>query len=233
MILRISILRRLVICSVPLILLTFFIAQVRADIAIGGTRVIYPGNKKETGVSISNLKGNDVYLIQSWIEDGDANRKAPFIVTPPLFRINAGEENQLRIIRTGGELPQDRESLFWLSVKAIPAMTESNSVNVLQVVVKSRLKMFYRPDGLSDEPTSAYRQLNVFSEGKKLRIENPTPYFVTFFSLKVNGVEIKEADMLPPKSHIYFTPPGGRVSTVSWQTINDYGGISREEHRQL
>ncbi|MDI8993129.1 fimbria/pilus periplasmic chaperone, partial [Salmonella enterica subsp. enterica serovar Anatum] len=41
---------------------------------------------------------------------------APFMVTPPLFRLNGGQKNVLRIIRTGGNLPEDRESLYWLDI---------------------------------------------------------------------------------------------------------------------
>jgi P pilus assembly chaperone PapD len=52
-------------------------------------------------------------------------------------------------VRTGGSLPEDRESVFWLNVKSIPATDDSvPHNNVLQVVVKSRLKLFYRPAGL-------------------------------------------------------------------------------------
>ncbi|MFS1539134.1 MAG: fimbria/pilus periplasmic chaperone [Candidatus Phlomobacter fragariae] len=39
-------------------------------------------------------------------------KKPPFIVIPPLFRLDAGRENILRIMRPGGDLPLDRESFF-------------------------------------------------------------------------------------------------------------------------
>ncbi len=208
--------------------------QAQAGIVIGGTRVIYDGDKKETAASVRNPEKSGVYLVQSWVDSGDQGSKAPFIVTPPLFRINPGEENMLRIVRTGGNLPQDRESVFWLNVKSIPATDDSQPrTNVLQVVVKSRLKLFYRPAGLEGQPESAYHQLSVARSGNRLTVSNPTPYYVTLFTLKVDGQEIKEADMVPPKGNANFTLPLASASSVTWQAISDYGGISQTESRKL
>ena len=203
-------------------LLALFIVQAQA------------GDKKEASASIRNPEKSGVYLVQSWVDNGERGGKAPFIVTPPLFRINPGEENMLRIIRTGGNLPPDRESVFWLNVKSIPATDDSMPHNnVLQVVVKSRIKLFYRPAGLDGHPEAAYRQLSVAHSGNHLTVSNPTPYYVTLFTLKVDGKEIKSADMVPPKGSVSFTLPSATASSVSWQVIIDYGGVSQIESRQL
>ncbi|MCM7587702.1 molecular chaperone [Enterobacter chuandaensis] len=216
------------------ILLAFFATSVQAGIVIGGTRVIYNGDKKETSVSINNTSKTDVYLVQSWVDAGSKSQKAPFIVTPPLFRINPEEENMLRIVRVGGALKQDRESVFWLNIKSIPAINgDTSQTNTLQVVIKSRLKLFYRPDGLEGRAEDAWQKLNVTRSGKVLTINNPTPYFVTLFSLKVDGREIEEADLLPPEEDVRFTLPSANGSSVSWQAINDYGGISPSVSRRL
>lgn len=217
-----------------LCVLTLSALNTQAAISIGGTRVIYNGGKQEASVPINNPGKNDVYLVQSWVENNDnGNDKVPFIVTPPLFRIEANEENILRIVRAGGNLPEDRESVFWLNVKSIPAMDTSKMDNVLQVVVNSRIKLFYRPAKLPGLPVEAYQKLTFSRSGGKLKVNNPTPYYITFFSLKVGEHEIKEADLAPPKSSISYALPGGGSGNVSWQTINDYGGISKTETRPL
>lgn len=214
--------------------LALFTSQAQAGIVIGGTRVIYPGNKTEVAVSIRNPQKSTVSLVQSWVENGDKTHTAPFIVTPPLFRINPGEENMLRIVRTGGSLAEDRESQLWLNVKSIPAINDSQPQNnVLQLVVKSRLKLFYRPPGLEGDPINAYRQLSFTRNGSQLSVSNPTPYFVTFFTLKIDGHEIPEAENVPPKGSATFSLPAVTASTVTWQAINDYGGISQAESRKL
>ena len=214
--------------------LAFLSVQAQAGIVIGGTREIYDAEKKETSDSVRNPERTGVYLVQSWVDSGEQGGKVPFIVTPPLFRINPGEENMLRIVRTGGNLPQDRESVFWLNVKSIPASDDSQlRTNVLQVVVKSRLKLFYRPAGLEGQPESAYHQLSVARSGNHLTVSNPTPYFVTLFTLEVDGQEIKEADMVPPKGSVSFTLSSASASRVTWQAISDYGGVSQTESRRL
>jgi P pilus assembly chaperone PapD len=216
------------------LLLALLCGPAESGIVIGGTRVIYNGDKKEASLSIRNPNKSNVYLVQSWVDSGEQGRKAPFIVTPPLFRINADEENLLRIIRTGGGLAQDRESVFWLNVKSIPAMDDSVArSNMLQVVIKSRIKLFYRPGGLPGEPGSAYQNLRFTHRGNRLTVTNPTPYYVTLFTLKVDGKEVKDIDMVPPLGNASFTLPSAAVSRVSWQAISDYGGVSRVEHRPL
>lgn len=213
-------------------MLASFAAQ--AGIVIGGTRVIYNGDKKETSAAIRNPDQSGVWLVQSWVDSGVKGSKAPFIVTPPLFRINAGEENILRIVRTGGGLPEDRESVFWLNVKSIPATDDSKPHNnVLQVVVKSRLKLFYRPAGLEGQPETAYHHLSVARSGNRLTVSNPTSYYISLFTLKVDGREIKEADMVPPKGSVTFPLASATASTVTWQAISDYGGVSQTESRKL
>jgi len=67
--------------------LLFMTTSVQAGIVIGGTRLIYEGNKKEASITINN-PDKLPYLIQSWIDgellSGQSKAdKAPFIATPP------------------------------------------------------------------------------------------------------------------------------------------------------
>lgn len=54
-----------------------------------------------------------------------------FVITPPLFSMQGKKENTLRIINaTNHQLPGDRESLFWVNVKAIPAMEKTRRMRI-------------------------------------------------------------------------------------------------------
>ena len=55
------------------------------------------------------------------------------------------DKNLERIVMTGS-LPQGQESLFWLNIKAIPSA--SKQMNSLQIAVKTRIKLIYRPEAL-------------------------------------------------------------------------------------
>ena len=96
--------------------------------------------------------------MQSWVNaDLEGNVKAPFTVTPPLFRLNGGKENTLRVVKTAQALPEDRESVFWLSVKTVPPEAEGKG-NHLQIAVRTRIKLFYRPASLVGLPEEAAKR---------------------------------------------------------------------------
>lgn len=198
-----------------------------AGVVVGGTRVVYEGAKKETSISVRNPEKATPYLIQSWIEDVSAagTKQASFIMTPPLFRLDGGQENVLRIIRTGGDFPKDKESVFWVNIKSIPASEQSDN-NQLQISVKTRIKLFYRPAELSGNAADAYKALTFTRSNNQLTVKNPSAYYVSFYRVSVGGKEIKDAGMVAPQNSMTWTLPVGATGPVDWQAINDYGGIS-------
>lgn len=205
-----------------------------AGVVIGGTRVIYDSGKKESSVTVRNPEKTAPYLIQSWVENAvstDAS-KPPFIITPPLFRLDAGQENTLRIVHTGGQLPTDRESLYWLNIKSIPSTVKSEQ-NQLQISVKTRIKLIYRPSALAPNADEAYKAITFSRQGNQLQVKNPTAYYIAFFSVTVGGKEIKDAGTVAPFSNLSWPLPAGAAGQVNWQTINDFGGITPAEHQAL
>lgn len=205
-----------------------------AGVVVGGTRVVYDGSKKEASISVSNPEKQTPYLIQSWVESASdaATAKAPFIVTPPLFRLDAEQENVLRVVRTGGRLPEDKESVFWMNIKSIPASDKPES-NALQISVKTRIKLFYRPAGLTGNAAEAYKSLTFARQGNELHINNPTPYHVSFFQVTVGASELKNAGMVAPHGSLNLPIPAGAQGVVRWKAINDYGGITSESNAPL
>ncbi len=158
----------LAVALLPLALMT-----ANAGVIIGGTRVIFEGAKKEATINITN-PDNTPYLIQSWIDMQDGvSGKTPFIITPPLYRLDGGQKNLERIVMTGS-LPQEQESLFWLNIKAIPSA--SQQMNALQIAVKTRIKLIYRPDGLrASTPEEQATKLTWQQSGNAIQVNNPTP----------------------------------------------------------
>ena len=121
-----------------------FAAQ--ASVVVGGTRVIFDGTQKSTTVSVQN-KDNVTNIVQSWISvvDAASPAKDSFITTPPLFRLKSGEQGFVRILRSGKPLAEDRESMFWLNIKGIPAMENAPDKNMVQFAINSRIKLIFRP----------------------------------------------------------------------------------------
>ncbi|EPR9319831.1 fimbria/pilus periplasmic chaperone [Escherichia coli] len=198
-----------------------------AAVALGATRVIYPANQKQVLLPVTNNDPASVYLIQSWIENAGDQKDTQFVITPPLFSMQGKKENTLRIINaTNHQLPGDRESLFWVNVKAIPAMEkDQKNENTLQLAIISRIKMFYRPTNLAMAPEEAPAMLRFRRSGSKLTLINPTPYFITVTNMKAGNSNLPNT-MVPPKGEVSVDIPHAATGDISFQTINDYGALT-------
>lgn len=201
----------------------------QAGIIVGGTRLIYDSGKKESSIKISNPDKN-LYLVQSWVDTDVQNKsasaeKAPFIVTPPLFRLDSNQQNILRVVRAGGNLPENKESLFWLNIKSIPFAEKKE--NTLQIAVKTRIKLIFRPAGIKSNLDAAAKTLTWKRSGNKLQVTNPSAHYITFFNAKINGTVLNNVNMVAPQSSASFDLPGHVTAGVlNWQFINDFGGTS-------
>lgn len=213
-----------------IILLLMIAAPARAGVVTQAIRVIYYSNNREEAVLLKNTDQREPFLVQSWVDnkgpDGTEKElsKPPFVVTPPLFRLNPDAENSLRLVYTGAALPADRESVFWLNVKAIPRAVEGEQ-NLLQVAVKSRIKLFWRPEALRNAPESvpAFQR-----DGQTLKVTNPGPRFITFQHLDIGGVSVDTTNqMVPPFGSACYALPGNVAGgELHWKTINDSGGAT-------
>ncbi|MGH8053066.1 MAG: fimbrial biogenesis chaperone [Stenotrophomonas sp.] len=205
-----------------------------AGVVINGTRVVYPEQAREVTVQLQNT-GEAPSLVQVWVDSGDARQTpdtsdAPFVLLPPIARIEAGRSQAVRLMFSGAQLPETQESLFWLNVLDVPPSPEPSAEeqNFLQVAFRSRVKLFYRPRALQGEANEAPAALLWRLDGNRLRVENPTPYHVSFSEIHVgtgtSESEIKEKSVMlaPGKSQEF--PASAGVTQVRFSTINDYGG---------
>lgn len=199
-------------------------------------RVIYPEGEKQGVTLTAYNKSPASYLMQSWINpvdpatgDVDLSRHGtpvmPFIVTPPLARLEANGELALRIRRNDMPLPRDRESVFFISMKALPAQQPDGEQMVMTVV--SSIKLFYRPAGLAKRAVADMAPKLTFSRsGDQLTAINPTPYWLTFSRLAVGQVALDKPAlrlMVPPFGRQSYTLPATASGKVSWQLIDEDG----------
>jgi fimbrial chaperone protein len=193
--------------------------QASAAVSVGATRVIYDSAAKEANLSVSNRGEDAPYLVQSWVSaygTQTENSVEGFLVTPPLFRLDGNSENVLRILYTGSQsLPQDQESLFLMNVKAIPAMSqEQTAQNVLQIALKTSIKLFYRPAGLK----------GTLKEATANVAWHPSGFNLVVSELKVNDVATADIpDVIRPAEQRQLdvaAEPGDRI-TLSY--IDEYG----------
>ena len=97
-------------------LLSWWTSAGQAGVIIHGTRVVYPAEQQEVVVRLEN-RGNRPALVQTWLDSGDrhstpATALTPISVSPPIFRIEPGQQQALRLRYTGEPLTEARERLF-------------------------------------------------------------------------------------------------------------------------
>lgn len=208
---------------------------VQANIVVGGTRLIFDGNKKETSISVEN-KEDKANLVQSWLTpvDKDSPSKEAFIITPPLFRLDAGQKNVLRIVRSGLTIPENKESMYWLNIKGIPS-TEEDDKNVLQIAINTRIKLIYRPATLTKiVPEDVADKIQWYREDDKLQIKNSSPYYMNFSEIRIGAHVLDKIVFVPPfSSESVQLPKGIKDNVVSWKIINDYGRVGESHTTSL
>ncbi|HGW5418404.1 fimbrial biogenesis chaperone [Pseudomonas aeruginosa] len=211
-----------------------------ANVVIAGTRVIYQADKKEVTLQLSNV-GSQPALVQTWVHGKDDARlpddsEAPFMVMPPITRIGPGRSQTLRITYTGEPVPEGRESVYWLNVLDIPPRpTDIGAKNYLQVSIRSKIKLFFRPAELQGSPSTAAGQLEwslSTRAGKTvLKVTNPSLYYVSLSSVELDlGAHLLSAGsgMVAPGQALEL-PLDGTVrseqgkATVRYTWINDHG----------
>ena len=221
-----------------------------AGVVILGTRVVYPSDARDVNVRLSN-NGEVPSLIQAWIDDGKPSAspeslKVPFVVTPPLARVDPGKNQNLRIVFTGSGLPADKETLYWLNVLEIPPKAPDGT-NSLQFAVRTRIKIFYRPSQLKNGAAAAVGtvqwSISRTGIGKNYTVEarNPSPFYVSMSNVRlVAGESAVGKSMnvtLPPGETERFEIPESDAAGTStptairYQMIDDYGAFIDGEKR--
>lgn len=193
-------------------------------ITLGGTRIIYPAGAKQASISVRNTSTNAAYLVQSWTENANGEKSADFIVTPPLYVSNGGDENMLRLMYSGPSLPSDRESLYYFNSRAVPSIDKNKAENksVLMLATTTRIKLFVRPAGLKPTADKAPDLLKFNRIGNQLEIDNPSPYYLTLVKMNINGRKVEDI-MVSPKSQANIALSAGDGNVLNFSTMTDYG----------
>jgi chaperone protein EcpD len=212
----------------------FAVNQAMAGISLSSTRLIFDGKHKEAGITVRN-SGADV-LIQSWVDTDNGEASVPFAVTPPLVRVSDGEQQILRVIYEGTGMPGDRESVVWLNVQEIPQSVKT--ANTLQLAVRQRIKVFFRPAGLTNTayqaPTELIWRLTERAGKSVLVVSNPGLYHVSIADITVQSGATREhpfdSMMIAPGEQKEFAlkqlHPASSAH-LSFSSINDYGARDR------
>nr|WP_246550909.1 molecular chaperone [Photorhabdus caribbeanensis] len=204
-----------------------------AGISLNKTRVIFTQGERAQTLTVVNTT-HQAWLVQVRITEDQEKTAPAFVVTPPLFRLEANSQNSLRILPTFNQppFPVDRESLGYVQMNAIPATQQMMGEHIREqasMSVGMRIKFFWRPRNLPLLPEEAYGQLRFQSQPDGIEACNPSPYFLSLDSLTLDGQALdlnRYPSMIAPQDCVTYAGLVGKKS-VNWSMINDYGGVSK------
>ena len=184
--------------------------QTQAAITIDASRVIYSGKDKSASLKINNRSSKN-YIVQTWLDTGPETPSSglPIVATPPLVKLRPEQSAQLRFIYSGTGLPADRESLFWVNIQEVPPAPEEN--NILQFAIRTRLKLFYRPQGIATSLPKAVEKLHITVINAEA-IDNKGKIY-----------PLKNFMLLPYSHHAVNIASMQRLHKMKY--INDYGAV--------
>ena len=211
-------------------LITTTEAAAQGGIRLNQTRIIVSDINDIQPLTVTN-SANNSYLIQTRVvKNPGEDSAAPFFVTPPLFVLKSDSRQLLRIVpQELGALPTDRESVFYLSVLAIPARhNKDNAPLQLSLGLRLTLKLFYRPPALAMPPDAVSCNLRFRTGAQGVEVYNPTPYHQTFGRLVFDRKPVyldSLPSMVAPFSSQHYAL-NHRATQAGWQLITDFGGLS-------
>ncbi|KFK92911.1 MULTISPECIES: molecular chaperone [unclassified Serratia (in: enterobacteria)] len=221
------------------------ITLAQASLTVGGTRLIYLESAKEVKVPLSNPESAEK-LAQAWVDDGNPETSpdsadVPFLIIPPLTRIEGKGTHRLQLIFTQQKnLPKDRESLFWFNVLDIPPLKTAQTQNYVELAYRTRIKLFYRPSALTGSVGQAAEsivwQLITDAKGYRLKGINSSPYYVSLNRVTLNNAGQRysqEGEMIAPAGSTEFILPelptfSAEKASIEYEWIDDYGAIHHQ-----
>lgn len=230
-------------CAATVALVSVISLSAWASVTMTGTRIIYRGDARSVDVQLTN-KGNFPFIVQTWFDEGNVNdgpdskRNIPFVASPPSFRMQPNAGQVVRVSHSGTRrLPQDRESVFYFNFQQIPPSNIGGSAgagqNKMLVVLRNRVKLFFRPAQLGNPPASLLSTMKVTSTRNGQRtgviITNTQPFYLNLSRVQLSAggnTQQAQAEMVAPLSSRTFwfnrAVPAGR-NTVKVTLINDQG----------
>lgn len=203
-------------------LLTLFLSSnvSQAAVVLNASRVVMEGTT-EKAITFDNTSDSP-FIVQV---EADKKGEPDFIAMPPVFKIKekGGQTVKIKLLSTA--LPQDKESLFYLNFTQIPGTKkEANSESQLSIIIKSRLKVIYRPKAVNvfsakEESKVAYR-----IQSGKIVVSNDSPNVLSIRNISnEKHVLAENITLMPGKDFSVSLKDKSINGPLKAVMLNDYG----------
>lgn len=212
-----------------------------AGIMPSQSRIIYHAQDKDRSLMLANTNDYPV-IVQNWIDKGEGtpeSKNIPFISIPPVFRLEPTDVKGIRVIYNQAPLANDIESLFWFNIYEVPPEKKGAvSDNSVLVTMNTQIKLFFRPEGITEVPEQAIKQVRCSKQSPtEIACYNPSPIHLSVIDINTDSVTEKgqgatgDDFMLLPKSKksFYFKDSIKSLYKLNMVYINDFGEMIRAE----
>lgn len=213
-----------------LIIPTIFasVAYAAGGLSVSTSRLLIDKGRTAASLIFSNTT-NSQFLTKVWIETADGQVTEDVMAVPPVAYSPPNKQIRFQtMVLEPEKFPKDKESLFYFRSHSVPATGETS--NALTISYDVRLKVFYRPEGVEGDMTSAIEDLKWFLKKGVLTAFNPSNFHVSLVTYGIENryKEIKDCVIAPGQS-VSFKVKGKYPKNVliRWAAIDDYGSPFR------
>lgn len=210
--------------------------DVTGGIFIEKTKLVFSSHLNKITLRVANHT-NDHYLLQAVMQNYDPktgmvindNREIPFIVSPPVHELRAGDETFVTLRAVPSRiilLPSSRESLFYLTLILIPSEVKNITTAKLRLVPAYNIRVFWRPLAENIEEKSIYFSCH----NGNLIVSNDSGYYKEVTQLFIDKYKVEKSILIrpiPPYGKLEINFSGQHCSPgehqISWRFRDDSG----------
>lgn len=195
---------------------------------VSDSRLLIENGRSSAAFVFSNQSSTQ-FLTKVWVEDISGKKTDNVIAVPPVAFSPPGKQLRFQVaILDTRDYPNDKESLFYLHSHSVPG--NGSPDNALTVSYDMRLKVFYRPKGLSGNMISAIEGLQWSLKNGVLTVSNPSHFHVSLvtYGIEKDYTEVSNC-VIPPGQSVQFAvnKQYPKNVTVRWAAIDDFGSPMR------
>ena len=193
-------------------------------IQLSTSRIVFNEGIKAIKYGVTN-EYNIPALTSATITNFDGEPTSDLAVSPSLFQIQPQTTSQGQIVQLK-PLGSDREIVYWLNVKTILSDNKPKEKGgALQFALGQRIKLFYRPKGITENCRAAAEGLLWEKTKKGLKVVNNSKVSVSIVDVKSGGETRRLSETLLPLSSKEWNIDFKSYENMRFQYIDEYGNF--------
>ena len=167
-------------------------------------------------------------LASAVITNFDGTPTNAFAVSPNLFQVKPEGTFQSQVVQLD-KLPQDKESVFWLTVRTVLAADKNEETNnSVQFAIAQAIKIFYRPKSVKETCASAVTKVQWIKTESGIRAKNNSRVAISLVNISDGDDEMNIGDTLLPLQEKEWKVNSIKLGEMKITYVDEYGNFLQE-----